>query len=396
MFIPIRTDRPPRRKPLITEGLIVVNLLVYLAGLIAQSLNWFDLDALVSWGHFDPQRFRLWQLVTSLFLHDPRDIWHLAFNMLFLWVFGAAVEDRFTRIGFFIFYIAGGAFASLGHAMVSSSPVIGASGAISAVAGAYLALFPRSRIIVLVLFFVIGVLHVPSMWFILFYFVLDVLQQTGDLLGAGGSKVAYMAHIAGYVFGFAVAFTLLATKALKREEYDIFFLFTQSRRRAAHRAAGRSQAAGMWESATADTGARLEQSKKATQSNPEQERLGQIRAEVNRLAAANDLPAAAATYRNLLRAAPDTVFGEQRQLELANQLYANHDHAHAAAAYELLLDRYPRCSNAAEVRLILGVLYTRQLQHPARAREVIESARPALRDPRQAALADELLAELKA
>ena len=102
-------------------------------------------------------------------------------------------------------------------------------------------------------------------------------------------------------------------------------------------------------------GARLEQSKKATQSNPEQERLGQIRAEVNRLAAANDLPAAAATYRNLLRAAPDTVFGEQRQLELANQLYANHDHAHAAAAYELLLDRYPAHDKAPDAMLKLGL-----------------------------------------
>jgi membrane associated rhomboid family serine protease len=394
MFIPMRTDRPPRRRPLVTEGLIIVNMIVYLIGLSGQALGAFDLEQFIAFGHYDPRNFRAWQVVTSLFMHDPYGIWHLTFNMLFLWVFGAPVEDRLGRLGFLAFYLMGGTMAAIAHSMVSSAPIIGASGAIAAVTGAFLALFPRSRVIVLFLI-TMAPISVPSLWFIGLYFVVDVLRQAGALLGAHGSNVAYMAHVAGYLWGFLLAFVLLGTRVIKREEYDVFFLFTQARRRAAFRAASRQNAAGLFESASADTGARLaKKAKAAAPISPEQERLAQARAEVNRLAA-SDLPAAAAHYRRLLREAPDTVFSEQRQLELANQLCAEQDHPHAAAAYELLLERYPTCPKAAEVRLILGVMYARELRHPHRARELIEAARPSLHEPGQAALADQLLAELK-
>lgn len=394
MIIPLRTDRLPKRKPIITEGLIVVNLLVYLSGLIGQSAGTFDLNTLVRWGHYDPQNFQWWQLFTSAFLHDPSGIWHIAFNMLFLWVFGAAVEDRIGRIGYLGFYLIGAAVTAAAHSFVSPAPVIGASGAIAAVTGAFLAMFPRSRIVV---FFLIGftMFTIPSLWFIGLYFVIDVLRQAGELLGGRSGGVAYMAHIAGYVYGFSLAFVLLGTKIIRRDEYDVFFLFTQARRRAQFRAANKGKAAGAWESSSADTGKRLASIKQSNPASAKDTRIAEARAEINRLAAANDLPAAAAKYRHLLREAPDAVFGEQRQLELANQFYADGEYALAAAAYELLLDRYPRAMKAAEVRLALGVLYTRQLNHPARAREVIESAKPALHDPRQATLADELLAELK-
>src|SRR5262245_25586826 len=193
MFIPIRTDREPRRRPLVTEGLIVINLVVYLIGLIGQASGAFSMEAFIDGGAFDPRHVRWWQIVTSMFMHDPGSIWHLAFNMLFLWVFGAPVEDRLGRVGFLSFYLTGGAVAALAHGMISSSPVIGASGAIAAVSGAFLALFPRSRIIVL---FLLGfaLFAVPSLWLIGLYFVVDVLRQAWQLLGAHGSDVAYMAH----------------------------------------------------------------------------------------------------------------------------------------------------------------------------------------------------------
>src|SRR5690606_35452158 len=100
MFIPIRTDRPPRRTPIVTEGLIALNLLVYLTGLVGQAFGAFDLRTMTQWMWFHPQDFRVWQLFTSMFMHDPSQIGHLAFNMLFLWVFGAPVEDRLGRLGF--------------------------------------------------------------------------------------------------------------------------------------------------------------------------------------------------------------------------------------------------------------------------------------------------------
>ena len=165
MLIPLRTDRPPKRTPVITQTLIVVNLLVYLAGV---SGNFFGLlddpRVLADVGHFDPRHFRAWQLITYQFVHDPYGVLHIAFNMLFLWVFGAAVEDRLGRMGFTAFYLVGGIVAALVHAVFNpDNPVIGASGSIAAVTGAFLALFPRSRIQLFIFFFFVGVISVPSL-----------------------------------------------------------------------------------------------------------------------------------------------------------------------------------------------------------------------------------------
>lgn len=397
MFIPLRTDRESRRRPVVTQVLIVVNLLVYIAGLAAEYGGVFDREALLNWGAFNPRDFHLHQLVTYQFLHDPHSIWHLAFNMLFLWVFGGAVEGRLGRIGFLLFYLVGGAIAALAQMMVSSAPCIGASGAVAGVAGAFLALFPRSRVYMLGLLFIVGVFNVSSLWFIGFYFLLDFLNQTGALLGINREGVAYMAHLAGYVYGFGIAFLLLATGVLKREEYDVFFLFTQMRRRAAMRAANRGTAAGAWESSSADTGTRLQRIAQRDQRqavSPDQLRLAEQRAEIHRLLAAHDLPAAAALYRQVLTEAPETVFSDSRQLDLANQLLAEGDHVKAARAYELLLRAYPSFSCVSEARLLLGLIYTRRMRQPEQARKLIEQARPRLLDKAQQALADELLAEL--
>ncbi len=398
MFIPLRTDRPPKRTPIVTQTLLVVNLAVYLLGAAGSYLGLFENAAvLADLGHFDPRNFKVWQLVTYQFLHDPEGIWHIVFNMLFLWVFGSAVEDRLGRIGYLAFYLMGGALAALGQMIFDpQSPVIGASGSIAAVTGAFLALFPRSRIQILIVFFVIGLFSIPSLWFIGFFFVIDVLRQTGNWLGGGGSNVAYMAHIAGYLYGFGTGFILLATGVLKHEDLDVFFLFTQARRRAAFRAAGRGRPAGMWESAPADTGERRARCD-AEPLGEQEARQARLRAEVTRLLAAGDLPAAAGKYRQLLADVPGeagSVLGEQPQLDIASQLYAQGDHADAARAYELLLSSYPSSARKNEVRLILGLMYARQLNRPQRARELIEQARKNLRDRTQAVLADELLAEL--
>ena len=415
MIIPLRTDRPPKRTPVITQALIVVNMVVYLAGVSGSYFSLFEsAQEMANWGHFDPRDFKAWQLVTYQFLHDPHGIFHLAFNMLFLWVFGSAVEDRLGRVGFLAFYIGGGAVAALAHALVNAAPVIGASGSIAGVTGAFLALFPRSRVKILIFFFFIGFFNIPSLWFIAFYMSIDVLRQLSDFLGAGGSDVAYMAHIAGYVYGFSVGFFLLATKLLKREEFDVFFLFTQARRRAAFRAASRQGPSGMWDSAQADTGQRLaKQTVKAAPLTPAQLRRTQLRTKINRLLATGDVEEAARSYQELLGetspSAPEassktaadqtvaiaaTVLAEQGQLDIASQLYSLGAHADAARAYELLIQSYPSTTRADEVRLILGLLYARHLNLPQRARELIEQAKPRLRDEGQTRLADQLLAEL--
>jgi hypothetical protein len=188
---------------------------------------------------------------------------------------------------------------------------------------------------------------------------------------------------------------LLSLKIIKREEYDVFYMFKQARRRAAMRAANRASRTGVWDAAPSDAGDRLRNNDAPSVMSQEEMRVAEARSEVNRLAARNDWQAATTKYRELLRQNPDSVFPEHRQLELANQFLAEDDHAHAAAAYELLLERYPRCSKATEVQLLLGLLYARHLKHPDRARELIAGARPALHEPSQAALAEQLLSELK-
>ncbi|MCH8314840.1 MAG: rhomboid family intramembrane serine protease [Planctomycetes bacterium] len=392
MLIPLRTDRPPKRRPVITEALIIVNLLVYLVGVAGPFFDWFEHGAVAGFGHFDPHDFRAWQLVTYQFLHDPGGFGHIAFNMLFLWVFGAAVEDRLGRMGFLGFYLIAGMVAALAHSAVTTNPIIGASGSIAGVTGAFLALFPRSRIKILVFFFLIGVYNIPSLWFIGFYFVIDLLRQ----LSPGDSNVAYMAHLAGYVYGFGVGFALLALNILKREEFDVFFLFKQAKRRAAFRAASKSGPAGMWSSAQADTSKRL--AKIAAKAEPITEREQQHfekRTEISRLIAAHDLPGATKAYKELLDEAPQAVLAEPYQLDVANQLYADSEHATAASAYELFLEKYASSYKANEVRLILGLIYARRLDKPTQAKALIEQAKSKLRDKRQSALADQLLAELE-
>lgn len=396
MLIPLRTDRDFRRRPVVTETLIVVNLLVYLVMTAGAYLQWFDVGQFIATGGFRPVDFSVWQLLTYQFLHSPAGPWHIAFNMLFLWIFGGAVEDRMKRLSFLMFYLMAGVIAGLAHMMVTQSPhspLIGASGSIAGVTGAFLALFPRSTIKVLVFFFIVGIFHIRSLWFIGFFFAMDVLRQTRDLFGDGGSNVAYMAHIAGYIFGFLLAFALLAMHIIKHEDTDVFFLFKQSRRRAAFRAASKGQAAGMWESASADTAKRIEKQKKSRPFTAEQQRQSEQRAEINRLLADHDLPTAASLYRELLSDHKDAVLAEQRQLDIANQLYAEGDHKTAARAYELFLDSYPGSGNVHEVRLILGIIYTRRLSEPQRARELLEQARTRLSE-QQAELARQLLAEL--
>ena len=186
MIIPLRTDRPPKRTPMVTQALIVVNLAVYLLGAAGGYLGLFeDAEALTGIGHFDPEQFKAWQLLTYQFLHDPHGIWHIAFNMLFLWVFGSAVEDRLGRVGFLGFYLIGGAVAALAHMAITKAPVIGASGSIAGVTGAFLALFPRSRIQILVFFFIIGTYSIPSLWFIGFYIAIDSVVPTLSLSDVG-------------------------------------------------------------------------------------------------------------------------------------------------------------------------------------------------------------------
>jgi hypothetical protein len=276
--------------------------------------------------------------------------------------------------------------------------VIGASGSVAAVTGAFLALFPRARIQIVFFFFIIGVYSIPALWFIGFFFAIDVLRQTGALLGGGGARVAYAAHIAGYLYGFGLAFTLLALNVVKREEFDVFYLFKQSRRRAAFRASNKDAAGGAWSSASADTAKRLarEREKDKGETSPAQAALATARQAITRALERHDVATAATRYRALLDTAPEATFPERRQLDLANRLFVDEDFQHAARAYELLLAAYPTCREATEVRIMLAMIYARHLGDRNNAKIALASVKGVPDDPHQRDLLASLREELAA
>jgi membrane associated rhomboid family serine protease len=169
-----------------------------------------------------PDKSWLASLFVSMFLHGG---WlHLAGNMLFLWIFGNNVEDRLGRIMFVAFYVLGG-LAATGLQVAfdpnSAVPNVGASGAIAAILGSYLVMFPRARIHTLVIFVFITFLDLPATVVLVGWFVLQLFSGVGEMgreLGGGG--VAYWAHVGGFAFGLAVTWFFFRSRG-RRDPYAL-------------------------------------------------------------------------------------------------------------------------------------------------------------------------------
>jgi membrane associated rhomboid family serine protease len=139
-------------------------------------------------------------ILYSMFLHGS--LLHIGGNMLFLWVFGNNIEDKLGKVKFVFFYLIAGLVATYAQTLVSPSsggPLIGASGAIAGVLGAYIVLFPRARVRTLIIFFLITFVDLPAYVLLGIWFALQLLQTVGPAATAGG--VAYMAHVGGFVAG---------------------------------------------------------------------------------------------------------------------------------------------------------------------------------------------------
>ena len=205
MFFPIGDDDTARRTfPLVTYALIALNVLFFLVELSGG-------DAFIMKWAFVPSRFLsnpssdFLTLFTSMFMHAG---WvHLGGNMLYLWIFGDNVEDRFGPIKFTIFYLLCGlaaTFAQLVFSLGSNVPNLGASGAIAGVLGAYILLFPQGKVKVLQ-----GqqVIQVPALIVIGVWFVLQLFSGIGSIANtAQTGGVAFMAHIGGFLAGFVLTF----------------------------------------------------------------------------------------------------------------------------------------------------------------------------------------------
>jgi membrane associated rhomboid family serine protease len=149
-------------------------------------------------------------IVTAMFLHAG---WlHLGGNMLFLWIFGDNVEDALGKLAYLAFYLLGGLAAvalQFGLAPNSTIPNVGASGAIAAVLGAYIVLYPRARILTVVFFFLITLIELPALVVLGLWFVLQLFQGVSGLAAQVNGGVAYWAHVGGFGFGVVVALPFL-------------------------------------------------------------------------------------------------------------------------------------------------------------------------------------------
>ncbi len=217
-MIPLRDNIPSYRTPIVTVGLIAANILVYVNQLMlppqaaVQFVYLYGLIPLeISGGDLlVPHPVPLYATVfTSMFVHGG--LFHLGGNMLYLWIFGDNVEDRIGRLKFLVFYLLSGLAAAATQIWTdpaSKIPMVGASGAISGVLGAYLFLFPHARVLTLIpLGFFYRIVEIPALIVLGLWIVVQVLNGVGTL-GVQVGGVAWFAHIGGFVAGLGMVVLL--------------------------------------------------------------------------------------------------------------------------------------------------------------------------------------------
>lgn len=201
-MIPLRDVIPSRTTPVVTVGLIALNVVAFLYQLgLGDQIELF----IRTWGVV-PARFSILTLFTSMFLHGG--FLHIAGNMLYLWIFGDNVEDRMGHGRYLAFYLGCGVAAALAQTYAdpaSTIPMVGASGAIAGVMGAYFVLYPHSRIVTLLpIFIFIQIIEVPAIFFLGIWFAMQLLSGVGSIAqtaDATSGGIAFWAHAAGFIAG---------------------------------------------------------------------------------------------------------------------------------------------------------------------------------------------------
>ncbi len=201
-MIPLRDSIPSRTTPLVTLGIIAINVLVFVHQLTLPDL---ELDHFIRHYAVIPARLQLRDLITSMFLHGG--FMHLIGNMWFLWIYGDNVEDVLGRAKYLFLYLASGIAGSLVQIAADPNttiPNIGASGAIAGVMGAYLLKFPHARILTLIpLFVFFFTQELPAYLILVYWFVLQFFSGVGSLAESSSQSggVAFFAHVGGFVTG---------------------------------------------------------------------------------------------------------------------------------------------------------------------------------------------------
>ena len=220
-MIPLRDQNPTKKTPIVNRLLIVANILVwiYVLTLVRQpgaaavfydqySFDWKEFVTRISQGQIAIATFV--PLISHMFVHGG---WlHIIGNMVYLWIFGDNVEDRLGSGPYFVFYMLCGIVAAIGQGLVEPEPMVGASGAIAGVLGAYLVMFPTARISTLVFLGIfITIVQLPALIVIGFFIVLQFIDALAELRLSGSvasENIAYFAHLFGFVAGILLLFLL--------------------------------------------------------------------------------------------------------------------------------------------------------------------------------------------
>ena len=392
-MIPVRIDKRLERTPWVNYALIAANVLVFV---FAQGTR---ISSPAVRMHFlYPDNPQLYQFFSSVFMHAGW--WHLIGNMIFLWVFGNAVNDSLGHVGYLAFYLAGGIVAGAGHLVFSgTAPVLGASGAIAAVTGAFLVLFPRVRVTVIVVFYLLIPWEVSSLFFLMFQFLLNLLQSVAGTKGG----VAYWAHSSGYIFGISVAAALLVARLLPRDVYDLLSLIRMWKRRRQYRrmVAGEHDPFAAHRMGVGDAPPAPDRRKISTRTVESKPPTGrearelELRRQIASDHADGNFPAAAESYLKLVQVAEQPVLPLNQQFDVANHLMSAEQYPAAADAYERFLQHYPSYEYIADIRLMLGLIYSRYLQQDAQAEKYLAEAVDGLYGSSKSRMAGEELEKVR-
>jgi len=402
LLLPIRTSIWPKRTPYANYLLIALNIVIFLLAysfdrqyayivggeVIRLPIRPWAVDWILL-----PGDWRYWQFLSYAFLHGS--LLHIIGNMFFLYLFGANINDKLGHIRYVLFYLMGAIVSGAGFALLRPSsldPTLGASGAIAAVTGAYLVLFPQTQITVLYwIVFFIGTFEIPAL-----YFIGLKLIVWDNIVSRIGPHVAYEAHLVGYGYGIGLLLLLLATRILSGTHYDLWVMIRQWNRRRQYR----DTVAAGYDPFSVVGGRRRVPSREVPGARIDrqgQTKIAQIRQAIGSWIEQRNVRAAADLYVELMQLDPEQVLPRQHLLDIANQLASDHRAAEAAHAYEQFLTHYStKYEYTEQVELMLGILYSRYLHDRERAIKHLQDAAKKLVDPGQLQMCRDELARLGA
>jgi len=209
MIFPIKVTQPSYSKPVVTVLLIMANVLVFLHEFWLQMVDPYSLNHFMTLYSLRPAYFHVANIFTSMFVHAN---WiHVIGNMLFLWVFGESVEDILGHGKYLLFYLLCGLAAAIAQMAIDPSsrvPMVGASGAIAGVMGAYLVKFPKSRVVMLFWFFFFFTFDLPAWFMLVYWFGLQFAGGLGSIAETTQGGTAFFAHLGGFVAGIVLVYTM--------------------------------------------------------------------------------------------------------------------------------------------------------------------------------------------